>query len=75
MLFQTNDDDFEAEYWYLPNHLARLDAAVERYVELAGAAGQRLAQLIIARDPSAQIALGVPYDLPHANCVRRLRQG
>jgi hypothetical protein len=75
MLFHTNDDDFEAEYWYHPNHQARLDVAAEWYLDTSGAVGLRLPQLIMPRDPSARIAVGVPYDLPHANCVRRLRQG
>jgi hypothetical protein len=74
MLFPTNYDDFEAEYCSLPIHMTLCDVAVERCLEISGADGLRLAQLIMPRDLAVQIAFGIPYDLPHADCVRQLRE-
>jgi glycine cleavage system aminomethyltransferase T len=53
MLFPTNYDDFEAEYWHLLNHVTLWDVAVERCLEVSGKDGFRLAQLMTPRDLSA----------------------
>jgi len=53
MLFPTNYDDFEAEYWHLLNHVTLWDVAVERCLEISGKDGLRLAQLMTPRDLSA----------------------
>jgi aminomethyltransferase len=53
MLFPTNYDDFEAEYWHLLNHVTLWDVAVERCLEVSGKDGLRLAQLMTPRDLSA----------------------
>jgi glycine cleavage system aminomethyltransferase T len=52
MLFPTNFDDFEAEYWHLLNHVTLWDVAVERCLEVSGRDGMRLAQLMTPRDLS-----------------------
>ena len=52
MLFPTNYDDFEAEYWHLLNHVTLWDVAVERCLEVSGRDGLRLAQLMTPRDLS-----------------------
>ena len=52
MLFPTNYDDFEAEYWHLLNHVTLWDVAVERCLEVSGKDAQRLAQLMTPRDLS-----------------------
>jgi len=53
MLFPTNYDDFEAEYWHLLNHVTLWDVAVERCLEVSGKDGLRFAQLMTPRDLSA----------------------
>ena len=53
MLFPTNYDDFEAEYWHLLQHVTLWDVAVERCLEVSGRDGSRLAQLMTPRDLSA----------------------
>jgi glycine cleavage system aminomethyltransferase T len=53
MLFPTNYDDFEAEYWHLLNHVTLWDVAVERCLEVSGRDAVRLAQLMTPRDLSA----------------------
>lgn len=53
MLFPTNYDDFEAEYWHLLNHVTLWDVAVERCLEVSGRDGFRLAQMMTPRDLSA----------------------
>jgi aminomethyltransferase len=53
MLFPTNYDDFEAEYWHLLNHVTLWDVAVERCLEISGRDGLRLAQMMTPRDLSA----------------------
>ena len=53
MLFPTNYDDFEAEYWHLLNHVTLWDVAVERCLEVSGKDGFRLAQMMTPRDLSA----------------------
>jgi aminomethyltransferase len=53
MLFPTNYDDFEAEYWHLLNHVTLWDVAVERCLEVSGKDGLRFAQLMTPRDVSA----------------------
>lgn len=53
MLFPTNYDDFEAEYWHLLNHVTLWDVAVERCLEVSGRDGLRLAQMMTPRDLSA----------------------
>jgi glycine cleavage system aminomethyltransferase T len=53
MLFPTNYDSFEAEYWHLLNHVTLWDVAVERCLEVSGKDGLRLAQLMTPRDLSA----------------------
>jgi aminomethyltransferase len=52
MLFPTNYDDFEAEYWHLLNHVTLWDVAVERNLEVQGRDGFRFAQLLTPRDLS-----------------------
>ena len=52
MLFPTNFDDFEAEYWHLLNHVTLWDVAVERNLEVQGRDGFRFAQLLTPRDLS-----------------------
>ena len=52
MLFPTNFDDFEAEYWHLLNHVTLWDVAVERNLEVQGKDGFRFAQLLTPRDLS-----------------------
>lgn len=52
MLFPTNYDDFEAEYWHLLNHVTLWDVAVERCLEVSGRDGFRLAQMMTPRDLS-----------------------
>jgi glycine cleavage system aminomethyltransferase T len=52
MLFPTNYDDFEAEYWHLLNHVTLWDVAVERNLEIQGSDGFRFAQLLTPRDLS-----------------------
>jgi aminomethyltransferase len=52
MLFPTNYDDFEAEYWHLLRHVTLWDVAVERCLEVSGKDGLRLAQLMTPRDLS-----------------------
>jgi len=52
MLFPTNYDDFEAEYWHLLKHVTLWDVAVERCLEVSGKDGLRLAQLMTPRDLS-----------------------
>jgi glycine cleavage system aminomethyltransferase T len=52
MLFPTNYDDFEAEYWHLLNHVTLWDVAVERCLEVSGRDGLRLAQMMTPRDLS-----------------------
>ncbi len=52
MLFPTNYDDFEAEYWHLLNHVTLWDVAVERNLEIQGRDGFRFAQLLTPRDLS-----------------------
>jgi aminomethyltransferase len=52
MLFPTNYDDFEAEYWHLLNHVTLWDVAVERNLEVQGHDGFRFAQLLTPRDLS-----------------------
>jgi len=52
MLFPTNYDDFEAEYWHLLKHVTLWDVAVERCLEVSGRDGLRLAQLMTPRDLS-----------------------
>ncbi|MDH5315498.1 MAG: glycine cleavage system protein T [Gemmatimonadota bacterium] len=53
MLFPTNYDDFEAEYWHLLKHVTLWDVAVERCLEVSGKDGFRLAQMMTPRDLSA----------------------
>jgi len=52
MLFPTNFDDFEAEYWHLLNAVTLWDVAVERNLEVQGRDGFRFAQLLTPRDLS-----------------------
>jgi glycine cleavage system aminomethyltransferase T len=53
MLFPTNYDDFESEYWHLLKHVTLWDVAVERCLEISGKDGLRLAQLMTPRDLAA----------------------
>jgi aminomethyltransferase len=53
MLFPTNFDDFEKEYWHLLKHVTLWDVAVERCLDISGKDGFKLAQLMTPRDLAA----------------------